>query len=328
MSLPKETRHILLYRRLFLITYDMIAVIISGMFALAIRYDLDWWNITPEFMDSVMKYIPFNIVTMLAVFYVLRLYHSLWEYASVTEMQNSVVGSFLVALFQFIGMHILGYRTPRSYPFLFAMFFIMMTVISRFSYRFLRTAKKKYQNRKFGQNVMIVGAGEAANMLIKEIVSSNYLHMTVKCLVDDSQDKRGRFIQGVRVMGNRDDIVRLAKEYDIDVIIISMPSASKLVIRDIVNICSETGCRLQTLPGMYQLVNEEVSLNNLRDVDVEDLLGRDPIRVDVDSILRYVKDRVILVTGGGGSIGSELCRQIAGHNPKKLAIVDIYENNA
>ena len=328
MSLPKETRHILLYRRLFLITYDMIAVIISGMFALAIRYDLDWWNITPEFMDSVMKYIPFNIVTMLAVFYVLRLYHSLWEYASVTEMQNSVVGSFLVAWFQFIGMHILGYRTPRSYPFLFAMFFIMMTVISRFSYRFLRTAKKKYQNRKFGQNVMIVGAGEAANMLIKEIVSSNYLHMTVKCLVDDSQDKRGRFIQGVRVMGNRDDIVRLAKEYDIDVIIISMPSASKLVIRDIVNICSETGCRLQTLPGMYQLVNEEVSLNNLRDVDVEDLLGRDPIRVDVDSILRYVKDRVILVTGGGGSIGSELCRQIAGHKPKKLVIVDIYENNA
>lgn len=328
MSLPKETKHILLYRRLFLITYDMIAVIISGMIALAIRYDLDWWNITPEFMDSVLKYIPFNIVTMLVVFYILRLYHSLWEYASVTEMQNSVAGSFLVALFQFIGMHILGYRTPRSYPFLFAMFFIMLTVISRFSYRFLRTAKKKYLNRRFGQNVMIVGAGEAANMLIKEIVSSNYLHMTVKCLVDDSPDKKGRFIQGVRVMGNRDDIVMLAKEYDIDVIIISMPSASKLVIRDIVNICSETGCRLQTLPGMYQLVNEEVSLNNLRDVDVEDLLGRDPIKVNVDSILGYVKDRTVLVTGGGGSIGSELCRQIAGHKPKKLVIVDIYENNA
>ena len=311
-----------------MITYDIIAVTASGMLALAIRYDLRWWDITVEFMDSVLKYIPFNIVTMLLVFYVLRLYHSLWEYASVTEMQNSVVGSFLVALFQFIGMHILGYRTPRSYPFLFAMFFIMLTVISRFSYRFLRTAKKKYLNRRFGQNVMIVGAGEAANMLIKEIVSSNYLHMTVKCLVDDSPDKKGRFIQGVRVMGNRDDIVRLAKEYDIDVIIISMPSASKLVIRDIVNICSETGCRLQTLPGMYQLVNEEVSLNNLRDVDVEDLLGRDPIKVDVDSILRYVKDRTILVTGGGGSIGSELCRQIAGHKPKRLVIVDIYENNA
>lgn len=328
MSLQKETKHILLYRRLFLITYDIIAVTVSGLMALAIRYDLRLWDITPEFMDSVLKYIPFNIVTMLLVFYILRLYHSLWEYASVTEMQNSVVGSFLVALFQFIGMHILGYRTPRSYPFLFAMFFIMLTVISRFSYRFLRTAKKKYLNKRFGQNVMIVGAGEAANMLIKEIVSSNYLHMTVKCLVDDAPDKKGRFIQGVRVMGNRDDIVRLAKEYDIDVIIISMPSASKLVIRDIVNICSETGCRLQTLPGMYQLVNEEVSLNNLRDVDVEDLLGRDPIKVDVDSILGYVKDRTILVTGGGGSIGSELCRQIAGHKPKRLVIVDIYENNA
>ncbi len=328
MSLPKETKHILLYRRLFLITYDIIAVIISGLLALALRYDLNWQLITPEFLDSVLRYIPVNIVTMLLLFYVLRLYHSLWEYASVTEMQNSVAASFLVALFQFIGMRILGYRTPRSYPFLFAMFFIMLTVASRFSYRFLRTAKKKILNKRIGQNVMIVGAGEAANMLIKEIVSSNYLHMTVKCLVDDSPDKKGRFIQGVRVMGNRDDIVELARRYDIDVIIISMPSASKLVIRDIVNICSETGCRLQTLPGMYQLVNEEVSLNNLRDVDVEDLLGRDPIRVDVDSILRYVKDQTVLVTGGGGSIGSELCRQIAGHKPKKLVIVDIYENNA
>ena len=327
-NLQKETKHILLYRRLFLITYDIIAVIVSGVLALAIRYDLNWWNITPEFLDSVLKYIPFNIVTMLIVFYVLRLYHSLWEYASVTEMQNSVVGSFLVALLQFAGMHILNYRVPRSYSFLFAMLFIMLIVTSRFSYRFLRTAKKKYQSKRFGQNVMIVGAGEAANMLIKEIVSSNYLHMTVKCLVDDSPDKKGRFIQGVRVMGNRDDIVELAERYDIDVIIISMPSASKLVIRDIVNICSETGSRLQTLPGMYQLVNEEVSLNNLRDVDVEDLLGRDPIKVDVDSILGYVKDRIILVTGGGGSIGSELCRQIAGHKPKKLVIVDIYENNA
>ena len=328
MSLPREAKHILLYRRLFLITYDIIAVIVSGLLALSIRYDLNWQLITPEFLDSVLKYIPVNIVIMLVVFYMLRLYHSLWEYASVTEMQNSVVASFLVALLQFIGMYILGYRTPRSYPFLFAMFFIMLTVASRFSYRFLRTAKKKMLNKKFGQNVMIVGAGEAANMLIKEIISSNYLHMTVKCLVDDSSDKRGRFIQGVRVMGGRDDIVELARRYDIDVIIISMPSASKLVIRDIVNICSGTGCRLQTLPGMYQLVNEEVSLNSLRDVDVEDLLGRDPIRVDVDSILGYVKDQTILVTGGGGSIGSELCRQIAGHKPKRLVIVDIYENNA
>lgn len=327
-NLQRETKHILLYRRLFLITYDIIAVIVSGVLALAIRYDLNWWNITPEFLESVLKYIPFNIVTMLLIFYVLRLYHSLWEYASVTEMQNSVVGSFLVALLQFFGMRILNYRVPRSYPFLFAMFFIMLIVISRFSYRFLRTAKKKYLNKKFGQNVMIVGAGEAANMLIKEIVSSNYLHMTVKCLIDDSPDKKGRFIQGVRVMGNRDDIVELAERYDIDVIIISMPSASKLIIRDIVNICSETGCRLQTLPGMYQLVNEEVSLNSLRDVEAEDLLGRDPIKVDVDSILRYVKDRTVLITGGGGSIGSELCRQIAGHKPKKLVIVDIYENNA
>ena len=177
MRLQKETKHILLYRRLFLITYDMIAVIVSGIFALAIRYDLHFWEITPEFMDSILKYIPFNIVTMLIIFYIMRLYHSLWEYAGVTEMQNSVVGSFLVALFQFFGMWILGYRTPRSYPFLFAMLFIMLTVISRFSYRFLRTAKKKYQNKRFGQNVMIIGAGAAANML-----------MMTTAIVEEEQD--------------------------------------------------------------------------------------------------------------------------------------------
>ena len=328
MSFKKQTKYILLYRRMFLISYDCIALLVASILALAIRYDFQFGKITPEFMNSVWKYAPINIVTMLAVFWILKLYHSLWEYASVTEMQNAVAACFIVAVLQFIGMQILAYRTPRSYPFLFAMFFIMFIVTSRFAYRFFRTAKNKHLKRKIGQNVMIVGAGESGNMLLKEINSSNYLRLTVKCLVDDDPEKQGRFIQGVRVMGTRDDIEVLAKRYDIDVIIISIPSASKLVIRDIVNICNETGCKLQTLPGMYQLVNEDVSMNNLRDVDVEDLLGREPVRVNTDSIIGYVKDQVVLVTGGGGSIGSELCRQIASHMPKKLIIVDIYENNA
>ncbi len=328
MSLKRETKHILLYRRMFLITYDIVAAFVSGIAALAIRYDFNIPSITPQFMDSVWKYAPINVVTMLIVFYFFRLYHSLWEYASVTEMQNSVAASVVVTIVQFIGMWLLKLQVPRSYPFLFAMFFTVFTVVSRFAYRFFRTAKKKRLNRILGQNVMIVGAGEAANMLLKEIASSNYLRMTVKCLIDDDPEKQGRFIQGVRVMGTRKDIISLAGNYDIDVIMICMPSASKLVIRDIVNICSETGCRLQTLPGVYQLVNEEVSINSLRDVDVEDLLGREPVKVNTDSILGYVKDRVVLVTGGGGSIGSELCRQIALHKPKQLIIVDIYENNA
>lgn len=328
MRLQKETKHILLYRRLFFITYDSIAVIASGFLALLMRFDFNWGSITPEFLNSVQKYMLINVAATVVIFYLLRLYHSLWEYASVTEMQNSVVACFLVTLCQLAGMKLLGYHVPRSYPFLFAMFLIMFTAASRFSYRFFRTAKKRHLNKSLGQNVMIVGAGEASNILIKEIISSNYVRLNVKCLVDDDPGKQGRYIQGVRVLGNRNDIVELAQKYDIDVIIISMPSASKLEVRDIVNICSKTGCKLQTLPGMYQLVNEEVSVNNLRDVDVEDLLGRDPVRVDTESILRYVKGQTVLITGGGGSIGSELCRQIAAHKPKKLIVVDIYENNA
>lgn len=328
MSLKRKTKHILLYRRMFLITYDIVAVLASSVIALAIRFDFVLENITPHFLDSIWKYAPFNVATMIIIFWSLRLYHSLWEYASVTEMQNAVAGSFLVSVCQFLGMQILGLKVPRSYYFIFFMFFAMFTLVSRFGYRFLRTAKKKRLNQKLGQNVMIVGAGESGNMLLKEINSSNYLRMTVKCLIDDDKEKQGRFIHGVRVEGTRDDIIDLAEKYDIDVIIISIPSASKLAIRDIVNICSKTGCKLQTLPGMYQLVNEDISINNLRDVDVEDLLGRDPVRVDTDSIIGYVKDQVVLVTGGGGSIGSELCRQIASHKPAKLIIVDIYENNA
>jgi len=328
MNIKKKTKHILLYRRLFLIAYDIMALLAASILALAIRFDFHFWNITPEFMNSVWKYAPLNILTMLIVFWLMKLYHSLWEYASVTEMQNAVASCFIVAVIQFIGMQILQYRTPRSYPFLFAIFFIMFIVVSRFAYRFFRTAKNKHLKQKIGQNVMIVGAGESGNMLLKEINSSNYLRLTVKCLVDDDPEKQGRFMQGVRVMGTRHDIEALAAKYDIDVIIISIPSASKLVIRDIVNICNETGCKLQTLPGMYQLVNEDVSMNHLRDVDVEDLLGRDPVSVNTDSILRYVREQTVLVTGGGGSIGSELCRQIAAHHPKQLIIVDIYENNA
>jgi len=326
--LKQKTKYILLYRRLFLITYDCIAAAASGLLALIMRFDFQFEKITEHFVTHMWEYMPVNMVTIVIVFWIFRLYQSLWEYASVTEMQNSVAACFTVSCVQYAGMRLIGYSEPRSYYGLFFMFFVMLTLLSRFSYRMFRNAKKKFLNEKLGQNVMIVGAGESANMLIKEINNSNFVRMVVKCLVDDDPNKQGRFIQGAKVEGSREDIPELAIRYDIDVIIICMPSASKLAIRDIINICQETKCRLQTLPGMYQLVNEEVSINSLRDVDVEDLLGREPVKVDSDSILRYVKDQVILVTGGGGSIGSELCRQIAAHKPKQLIIVDIYENNA
>lgn len=175
---------------------------------------------------------------------------------------------------------------------------------------------------------MIIGAGEAGNALIKEIVTSNYSTMVIRCIIDDDKQKWGQFIQGIKVVGGRDKIIESADLYDIDEIFVAIPSAPPTVIRDILSICKETNCKLRSLPGMYQLVNGEVSVSKLRDVEVEDLLGREPIRVDLDSILGYVQNKVVMVTGGGGSIGSELCRQIASHKPAQLIIVDIYENNA
>ena len=163
---------------------------------------------------------------------------------------------------------------------------------------------------------------------MKEIVNSNFSTMTIKCIIDDNSMKWGRFIQGIKIVGGRNKIIEYAAFYGIDEIIIAIPSASRATMKELVEICQETNCKLRTLPGIYQLVNGEVNVSKLRDVDVEDLLGRDPIKVDLDSIMNYVMDKVVLVTGGGGSIGSELCRQIAGHNPKQLIIVDIYENNA
>ena len=204
---------------------------------------------------------------------------------------------------------------------------ISMIFASRFSYRFLRSQKHKQQNKKNGISVMVIGAGEAGNVIIKEIVNSNFSTMVIKCIIDDDKGKWGKYIQGIKVTGGRDKIIESADIYDIDEIIVAMPAISRSEMRSILEICKETNCKLRSLPGMYQLVNGEVNVSKLRDVEVEDLLGRDPISVDLDSILGYVQRKTVLVTGGGGSIGSELCRQIASHKPRRLVILDIYENN-
>ncbi len=183
-------------------------------------------------------------------------------------------------------------------------------------------------NKNNATRVMIVGAGDAGNSIIREIKTSNFSTMTVCCLIDDDQSKWGSHIHGIKVEGGRDKIKECVDTYSIDEIFIAIPSASRLVIKELLDICKDTDCKLKVLPGIYQLVNGEVSVNKLRDVEVEDLLGRDPVKVDIDAIMGYITDKTVVVTGGGGSIGSELCRQIAGHNPKRLIIIDIYENSA
>ena len=216
---------------------------------------------------------------------------------------------------------------PSSYYFLYVFLLISFIFVSRFSYRFFRSLKHKQQNKNNSISVMVIGAGEAANLIIKEIVNSNFSTMVIRCIIDDDKGKWGRFIQGIKVVGGREKIIECADIYDIDEIIVAMPSISRSELSAILDICKETSCKLRSLPGMYQLVNGEVSVSKLRDVEVEDLLGRDPIEVDLDSILGYVKGKKVLVTGGGGSIGSELCRQIASHKPAQLIILDIYENS-
>lgn len=319
----------LMIRRLFLVMCDIVIIMISNAMGLLLRFDLSPSKVELRFVESVWKYMPINIVLTLFIFYLFRMYHSLWRYAGVVEMQNVFSATVVASLVQFIGLKVLNLHVPRSYYFLNGGVLLLLAIGSRFTYRFVRLIFQMNRNVGTTKNIMIIGAGNAANVLIKEITSSEHVkNMTVKCIIDDDPDKQGSYIQGIKVVGTRYNIIECANIYQIDEIMIAMPSVSKKIISEIVDICKETSCELKILPGMYQFMNGEISVSKLRKVEVEDLLGRDPIKVDLNSIMGYVKGKVILVTGGGGSIGSELCRQIASHQPKQLIIFDIYENNA
>ena len=320
----------LFYRRTCLIIYDIISVILASYLAIIIRYEFRVDEIPRHFMNPIEQVMPLNIIVTLAIFYFFRLYNSLWAFAGETELQNIVVSCVLSTIVNSICLQFFkttSQAVPKSYYFFYLFLLITCIFSSRFSYRFFRSLKHKQQNKKNHISVMVIGAEEAANVIIKEIVNSNFSTMVIKCIIDDDKGKWGRYIQGIKVVGGRDKIVECADVYDVDEIIVAMPSASRAEIRKILEICKDTNCKLRSLPGMYQLVNGEVNVSKLRDVEVEDLLGRDPISVDLNSILGYVQGKVVLVTGGGGSIGSELCRQIATHKPKQLVIVDIYENS-
>lgn len=318
----------LLTRQAFLLVYDIMAVCLSCYLALILRYEFHLEEIPDYFMKSVTDHLPAGVLITLAVFYIFRLYHSLWAYAGINELQNIVMASFISAGIQGIIMLTASRRVPNSYYFFNAFLLLGFTFVSRFAYRFAREARRKKHNKHNGTSVMVIGAGDAGNVIIKEILSSYFSTMSIKCIIDDDSNKWGRFIQGIKVVGGRSVIEEYAALHNIDEIIIAIPSAPRRVIKEIVEIAGRTNCKLRTLPGMYQLVNGEVDVSKLRDVDVEDLLGREPIKVDLDSILGYVKDKTVMVTGGGGSIGSELCRQIASHQARQLIIVDIYENSA
>lgn len=317
-------------RALLLVLADIATVLLAYFMALVLRFDLRPWNIPEYYLKGYIWSMPYWVTVTFVIFYGCRLYHSIWRLASVAEFQSILVAYGLLAIAYVGGVLFMDLHMPVSYYMMgYVMSFCMTTGI-RFSYRILRAYRSMRQmEHTDGQDrVMVIGAGQAGQTLIKELINSSRTHVRVCCIIDDNPNKKGRVLEGIPIVGNRYDIVRMIKKYNINRIIYAIPATTGKNRRDILNLCKDTGCRMQTVPGVYQLVNGEVSVSTLRDVEITDLLGRDQVKVNNEEILESIKGKTILVTGGGGSIGSELCRQIAGAEPAKLVIFDIYENNA
>ena len=318
-------------RIIMLLILDIMAVLVASFMAIYLRFEFKFSDIPQVFWKAYTNILPFTMLLTLLFFVIWKLYRSVWRYASAVEMVNIAMATTCAAVAQVIVCYSTHNLMPRSYYLLYWVFLFGLTCGIRFSYRILRIFNMRRRNmmrRTDRTNVMIIGAGAAANAIMKEIEASQYISLSVKCFVDDNSGCHGKFLRGVPIIGGRDRIMDAVEQYAIDEIIVAIPSASMKERKEILEICKETGCKLRTLPGMYQLINGDVSVSKLKDVEIEDLLGREPIKINIDDIIDYVSGKVVMVTGGGGSIGSELCRQIAGHNPKQLIIVDIYENNA
>lgn len=329
MDERKKDRMQLLVRRVFLVIVDAIILNASVGLALVMRFNISISAIEPQYVHSFLtNIIPYTLVS-LVIFWAFKLYHSLWQYASIAEVYKIAEACFVVELAHITFTLLTDTMLPRSVYFNTLVFLIVAESASRFMYRMIRTVLNR--KRQIGEytRIMLIGAGESANVIIREIQNSRYLaNSEVICIIDDDKAKIGRYIRGIKVVGGREKIVDSARLYGIDEIIFAIPSATAEQKKEILNICKNTDCSLKTLPGVYQMVDGDFNVNSIRNVDVLDLLGREPINVDIESIMGYVSDKVIMVTGGGGSIGSELCRQLVSHDPKKLIIFDIYENNA
>ncbi len=325
------TSRLWIYKMMLLVFTDIMIVLVSYFMALMLRFDFVFSSISQEYLICYMWSMPFWVISTVVVFYLCKLYHSIWRLASVAELQMSLTAYMILAIVYSIGMLFMHMKMPRSYYFIgFVLSFCMTTGI-RFSYRLLRfyaNSCADFGDNKKHDRVMIIGAGSAGQALIKEMINSNKIHTQVVCIIDDNPDKNGRVLEGIPIVGNRYTIPEMVRKYEVNRIIYAIPTVHGEDRKEILNICKDTGCRLQTVPGVYQLVNGEVSVSKLRNVEITDLLGRAQVQVNMDEIFSSIKGKTLLVTGGGGSIGSELCRQIVAAEPKQLIIFDMYENNA
>ena len=310
-----------------LMLYDSLALSFSYLIALWLRYDLRYSTIDTIYIERWKAFLPFYILGSLAVFWFLKLYKSIWRFASYSELLRVSMATVICSVFHIIGITVFWGRMPISYYVIGAILQYLAVLGIRFSYRFILLLRK-VNNKKSHHRIMVIGAGSAGQMLIRDIQRSGEVDGAVVCIIDDNKNKWGRLIDNIPVVGGRESILEAVEKFAVDKIFLAIPSATVSQRRDILQICNETTCELKNLPGMYQLVTGQVSASAMRKVSVEDLLGRDPIKVDLREVFSFINGKTVLVTGGGGSIGSELCRQIAGHSPKKLIIFDIYENNA
>lgn len=312
-------------RTLILITSDLILLNISFLLSILTRFEFE---LPLEYLELYISHVLVFLLIKILVFKYFKLYSSLWRYASIDELikvamavtsANALVLSYSV---------IVGAMLPRSIYILLTIFDMALIGGSRFSYRVTRKVVKESRHSKNQKRIMIVGAGSSGVMVLKEMREHSGLNSIPVAFIDDNPRKQNKVINGVPVLGTSKDIYDVVLKKYIDEIIIAMPSASKLQIKKILNESKKTRCKIKTLPGMFELIDGKVSISQLRDVQIEDLLGREEVRLDEEEICNYIYNKTVLVTGGGGSIGSELCRQIAVFEPKKLVILDIYENNA
>ena len=324
---------------IYLAVFDAITANLAYFLGLWLRFDCMYSAIPKGLLETYLRFAPFYTVLCIFIFWRFRLYNSIWRFASYSELLRATAASVLCGVLHIIGSTALcvmvtegSYtRMPVSYYFTGFFMQLVLTVGIRFSYRFLRLMKQSFNNRTIGEpkgKVMLIGAGAAGQMILRDIMLAKETNDKVCCIIDDNPNKWGRFIDGVEVVGGKDSIMENVARYQINKIYLAIPSATPEQKRDILSICKETGCELKNLPGVYQLVNDEVTVSSMKEVAIEDLLGREPVKVNNEEILKNLKGKTILVTGGGGSIGSELCRQIASHEPKQLVIFEIYENNA
>ena len=327
----KETRRKLEHWQIisiFLAIYDFLAMGAAYFLALWLRFDGVISEIPPEFLNPYLSFILPYCCGALVCFYFLRMYNSMWRFSGSADFVRVFGVSFVVSLLHAALITVCFGRMPLSYYVLGAGFQFVFLAIPRFGFRFVQLLRSRAEAAGGGKRIMLIGAGSAGQLILRDINQAREIHDTVVCIIDDNPNKWQRYLDGVPIIGGREEIFRAVKEYEVDQIFLAIPSATAQQKRDILAICNETDCEVKQLPGMYQLMNGDVTVSAMKDVSVEDLLGREPVKADLKEVFDQINGRVVMVTGGGGSIGSELCRQIAAHRPKQLIIVDIYENNA